>query len=192
MPSGNEAGANSQWIPGGRLPGGGREAVISVGRLQEGQYSTRVVAGRGGNPANGFAIDANSTKAAFNGALYPPNKLRLLVPYLEKRGVSVYGTNGNPIFDAKWNGTGTMYLPENPTALQVKHELSHYLDFKNRIRSAPDVRSGVQSYVDMGRIGREESVLNRLQSNRIWANLNEAEKDFSINYVDRLKSEGGQ
>ena len=53
MPSGNEAWANSQWIPGGRLPGGGREAVISVGRLQAGQYSTRVVAGRGGNPQIG-------------------------------------------------------------------------------------------------------------------------------------------
>lgn len=49
MPSCNEAGANSQWIPGGRLPGSGREAVVSVGRLQAGQYSTRVVAGGVGN-----------------------------------------------------------------------------------------------------------------------------------------------
>jgi hypothetical protein len=56
MPSGNEAGANSQWIPGGRLPGGGREAVISVGRLQPGQYSTRVVAGGGVNPQIGNTV----------------------------------------------------------------------------------------------------------------------------------------
>lgn len=30
LPSGNEAGANPQWIPGGRLPEGGIEAVINI------------------------------------------------------------------------------------------------------------------------------------------------------------------
>ncbi len=30
LPSGNEAGANSNWIPGGKLPGGSSEAVIDV------------------------------------------------------------------------------------------------------------------------------------------------------------------
>ena len=30
IPSGNEAGANSQWIPGGTLPDGGTEAVIDI------------------------------------------------------------------------------------------------------------------------------------------------------------------
>ena len=33
IPSGNEAGANSQWIPGGKLPAGGREAVIDASTL---------------------------------------------------------------------------------------------------------------------------------------------------------------
>lgn len=50
MPSGNEAGANSQWIPGGRL--------------QQGQYSTRVVAGRGGNLQFGSAGSAGSVPIA--------------------------------------------------------------------------------------------------------------------------------
>ena len=35
IPSGNEAGANSQWIPGGKLPAGGREAVIDASPLLE-------------------------------------------------------------------------------------------------------------------------------------------------------------
>lgn len=40
LPSGNEAGANDLWIPGGRLPTGNVEAVIDAGRLSPGSYST--------------------------------------------------------------------------------------------------------------------------------------------------------
>ncbi|MFE4952220.1 hypothetical protein ACFQ9V_19110 [Leifsonia sp. NPDC056665] len=39
IPSGNEAGANDQWIPGGKLPGGFSEGVIEVGELNSGRYS---------------------------------------------------------------------------------------------------------------------------------------------------------
>ena len=39
MPSGNEMGANSEWILGGKLPTGRSEAVID--RIPEGQYSER-------------------------------------------------------------------------------------------------------------------------------------------------------
>lgn len=38
----------------------------------------------------------------------------------------------------------------------------------------------------MDRATRELLVLNRLQNNRMWSNLNDAEKEFSINYVDEL------
>ena len=44
----------------------------------------------------------------------------------------------------------------------------------------------------MGRIGREQSVLDRLQNNRIWNQLNDEERSFSIDYVERLKIEAGQ
>lgn len=37
IPSGNEAGANSQWLPGGKLPDGNLEAVIDIGNLKPGQ-----------------------------------------------------------------------------------------------------------------------------------------------------------
>lgn len=40
IPSGNEAGANDLWIPGGRLPTGSLEAVIDAGELSPGSYST--------------------------------------------------------------------------------------------------------------------------------------------------------
>ncbi|MBB5020608.1 hypothetical protein HNQ59_003933, partial [Chitinivorax tropicus] len=173
-----------QPVAGLGLTAAERDAILAAGK------GPRV----GGSEVvpNTVAIGADSTTAAFDGALYPQDKLRQLVSYLDKRGVRVYGTNSNPRFDAKWDGTGTMYLPENPTALQVKHELSHYLDLRNQIKAADDVRSGVQAYVDMGRVGREEAVLNRLQGNRIWQQLNDAEKNFSIDYVNRLKKEAGQ
>jgi hypothetical protein len=40
MPSGNEPGANDQWLPGGTLPGGISEAVIDAGDLVEGVHYT--------------------------------------------------------------------------------------------------------------------------------------------------------
>ncbi len=39
VPSGNEAGANDQWIPGGKLPDGASEAVIDGGNVPKSGYS---------------------------------------------------------------------------------------------------------------------------------------------------------
>jgi hypothetical protein len=38
IPSGNEAGANSQWIPGGKLPGGNHEAVVDLQDAPKGTW----------------------------------------------------------------------------------------------------------------------------------------------------------
>ncbi|WP_184500015.1 zincin-like metallopeptidase toxin domain-containing protein [Rhizobium esperanzae] len=81
---------------------------------------------------------------------------------------------------ARANGSGQLLLPENPTVLQVKHELSHYLDFK---------KMGFEAYRDMGRLGREASVLERLQANRSWSAYTDAERRFSIDYVNRLRGQ---
>ena len=43
VPSGNEAGANDLWIPGGRLPDGSAEAVIDVGAIPPSRYSATPV-----------------------------------------------------------------------------------------------------------------------------------------------------
>ncbi len=39
MPSGNEAGANDQWLPGGLLPNGVSEAVIDGGKIPPGGFT---------------------------------------------------------------------------------------------------------------------------------------------------------
>jgi hypothetical protein len=39
IPSGNESGANSQWIPGGKLPNGNLEAIIDLGNVPPTRYS---------------------------------------------------------------------------------------------------------------------------------------------------------
>ena len=36
VPSGNEAGANAQWLPGGKLPNGNSEAVLDLGNVKSG------------------------------------------------------------------------------------------------------------------------------------------------------------
>lgn len=84
-----------------------------------------------------------------------------------------------PKFNAVEIGTPQIYLPANPTVLQVKHELSHYLDYK---------RLGYDGYVQLSRHERERMVLERLQNNRIWEEFNESEKQFSIDYVERLNT----
>ena len=43
MPSGNEAGANAQWLPGGKLPTGGNEAVIDGANLPPSATSVRPI-----------------------------------------------------------------------------------------------------------------------------------------------------
>jgi len=43
VPSGNEAGANDLWIPGGKLPGGTSEAVIDLGKAPPGAFKAAPV-----------------------------------------------------------------------------------------------------------------------------------------------------
>ncbi len=69
-------------------------------------------------------------------------------------------------------------MPENPTVLQVKHELSHWLDFR---------QLGFDNYAKLSTYQREKLVLERLQGNRIWDGLNQYEKAFSIDYVNIIK-----
>ena len=126
-------------------------------------------------------IKSFTVKTALDGDLYPKDKLPTLVNYLNKRGVNVYGTNAAPCFIGRSNGAHHIYLPENPTVLQVKHELSHWLDFK---------KLGFNNYAKLSKYEREKMVLDRLQTNRLWNDLNNFEKDFSINYVEKIKLVG--
>ena len=112
-----------------------------------------------------------STRSVLDGELYPKNKLSMLINYLEKRGTYVYGTIGDPYFTGRRNGALQLYFPERPTILQVKHELSHWLDFR---------RLGYEEYSKLSVYQREKMVLERLQENRIWKDLNQFEKDFSV------------
>ncbi|MFF2053470.1 hypothetical protein ACFVU2_17850 [Leifsonia sp. NPDC058194] len=50
VPSGNEAGANDQWIPGGILPGGFSEGVVDAGGLRPDQYGVSTLGGRKDHP----------------------------------------------------------------------------------------------------------------------------------------------
>jgi hypothetical protein len=169
--------------------------VGKVDRKLDTAVSTQVqkLRGRGvaGKPMAGLSltssleqIESFSIKTKFDGDLYPKEKLSSLVNYLEKRGVHVYPTeytmDPNPRISIKQSGDVQIYLPSNPTVLQVKHELSHWLDFK---------RLGYEGYSQLTRYERERLVLERLHANRVWKDLNEMEKDFSKAYVKSLSSQ---
>lgn len=123
-------------------------------------------------------VSSFTTKTIFDGKPYPQDKLSSLIRYLERRNVQVYGTSGNPRFVGMWDGSGQIYWPQTPTILQVKHELSHFLDFK---------KYGVKDFVQLTRHEREKLVLERLKKNRSWLQFNDAERKFSIQYVKNLE-----
>jgi hypothetical protein len=47
IPSGNEAGANDQWIPGGKLPDGASEAIIEGGHVPNDEYRVAEIPNEG-------------------------------------------------------------------------------------------------------------------------------------------------
>jgi RHS repeat-associated protein len=150
----------------------------------EGASSTGKVAVESSEQAAGAAkggVTSFSEGPALGGALYSEGKLQQLVPYLNKRGVSVFETTGNARYVARADGTGTMYLPANPTTLQVKHELSHFLDHR---------RLGFERYSEVRSSARESWVRSRLMQNRSWDDFNPAEQDFTIRYPDKVLNEG--
>jgi len=103
------------------------------------------------------------------GKLYGPEKLAKLQRYLERRGIAL-----DPARNGSFNGVkGILELPPNPTVLNVRHELSHMLDFR---------KYGKDYYKRFNSFEREEMVLDRLMKNRVWDNLNDAERNWSLLY----------
>lgn len=103
------------------------------------------------------------------GELFRTDKIPALAKYLDRRGIYLHeGVNGS--FDGV---RGVMTLPRNPTMLNVRHELSHMIDYR---------KYGDDYYNLFSPAQREQMVLERLQNNRIWDKLNDQERDWSLNY----------
>ena len=103
------------------------------------------------------------------GQLFPAEKIPALVTYLNRRGIFLHeGINGS--FDGI---RGIMTLPRNPTRLNVRHELAHFLDFKTY---------NEDYYTRFTPAQREQMVLIRIKNNRIWDQLNDREREWSLNY----------
>jgi hypothetical protein len=121
--------------------------------------------------------DLMAESGQLGGRLYDLEKLAKLARYLERRGIVL-----NPALNGSFDGVrGAMTLPRSPTILNVRHELSHYLDFK---------RFGADYYTRFSSFAREELVLERLRKNRVWNTLNELERKWSDLYP--LSRPGGQ
>ena len=96
------------------------------------------------------------------GELFPADKIPRLVKYLARGGIHFHESiNGS--FDGV---RGVMTLPRNPTKLNVRHELSHMLDYR---------KYGDDYYELFTSAQREQMVLERLKNNRIWDKLNDEE-----------------
>jgi len=134
---------------------------IGVLRLAKGSTAVPVCAPKGGD----FMNEAGQ----LGGELFPADKIPGLVKYLDRRGIYVHeAVNGS--FDGV---RGVITLPRNPTKLNVRHELSHMLDYR---------KYGDDYYKLFTPAQREQLVLERLKNNRIWDKLNDAERDWSLKY----------
>jgi hypothetical protein len=115
------------------------------------------------------SVDFMDDVGQLSGKLFPKDKIPALVNYLERRGIYLYeGVNGS--FDGV---EGIMRLPRNPTRLNVLHELSHMLDYQ---------KYGDDYYRIFTQAQREQMVLERLKNNRIWDQLTDLEREWSLNY----------
>lgn len=120
IPSGNEAGANDQWLPGGKLPDGASEAVIDGGKLSSDRYAVtdvtaaehRAADGRGDSsvpahrdesdappPGIGDQARADDGRVKISGhGTYNPEHGTTVVP--KGTSVTVYGEHGARITDS--------------------------------------------------------------------------------------------
>ena len=69
-------------------------------------------------------------------------------------------------------------IPALVKYLIVRHELSHMLDYR---------KYGDDYYKLFTPAQREGMVLDRLKDNRIWNKLNDAERDWSLNYPSKKR-----
>ncbi|WP_151899058.1 hypothetical protein [Vibrio rotiferianus] len=98
IPSGNEAGANSQWLPGGRLPDGNLEAIIDGGSIPADRLNWRYVGDTSSAPLSQAQIDG--IKSISKGQRPNPTEY-LSADYIEKHlaefdeGASRFVTRSN-------------------------------------------------------------------------------------------------
>ena len=140
-----------------------------------------------GNTDYFYGIDIDfKPDTILGGQAYPPEKLKRLIAHFEKNGTDVVCTfnQKQAWFQARNPETGrpTLGFPPRPTVLQVRHELSHWLDCKTL---------GVDKYAKLSEYHKEQMVLDRLKQNRIWSNgvTNRSERDFSKKYVKKKYEE---
>ena len=84
------------------------------------------------------------------GELFPAEKLPAFARYLDRRGIYL-----REVINGSFDGArGVMTLPRNPTNLNVRHELSHMLDYR---------KYGDDYYKLFSPFEREQMVLERLK-----------------------------
>jgi len=141
--------------------------------LEQNHSTPAVSPGKIDNAVQGPVVpnsgDLMNEAGQLGGELFPADKIPGLAKFLDRRGIYVHeAVNGS--FDGV---RGVMTLPRNPTKLNVRHELSHMLDYR---------KYGDDYYKLFTPAHRERMVLERLKNNRIWDKLNDAEREWSLNY----------
>ena len=116
------------------------------------------------------------------GALYGEERLAKLDAYLRRRNsgiasnsdqaLSAAGANGQ--FIAWPNGQSKIVLRGNPSRYEVLHELSHYVDFRQR---------GFDAFKALENAKSEQTVYDLLRSERRWWTFSNEERAHATLYV---------
>jgi len=133
LPSGNEAGANAQWMPGGKLPSGASEAVIDVGGVGPGQYvAESVVPNAAPDGIDGINLNARPSGVSFDGTVY-----RLEDPARVDTTFDAHA--GNIASDHRYSGEGigSVYGATSPETAFA--EVDYYGQTAGRVSVSQDV-----------------------------------------------------
>ncbi len=169
---------NGNWGKGLEAAGDGLAAAGMLGELAGG-----VGALRAGSNAAAEAMDYAMGPGRLGGKLYPRSDLLNLEQDLARRGIELkIGSKFLPKEAAAgFNGVDRfMVFRENPTVLEVEHELAHLEHFE---KIGAEVYNNSQLTT---RLMKEQFAFDTLSNSQVWESLNDAERQLAKDYIESL------
>ncbi len=139
--------------------------------------------------AQALPVSASIETGSLGGQLYPAAKLEQLGSYLAKRGVALkvgdefLPPDARGVFAVYNSGGAELVLGSNPTAYEVWHELSHYIQYR---RIGEEAYTALSRSRELGNVP-EQFVFDMLENSpKRWSALTYEEQQHAIAYIERV------
>lgn len=173
---------NGNWGDALEAAGDGLGALGMAGELAEGLGALRGVEGGVGEAA-AETMDFSMPGGRLGGKLYPRAELPNLKANLASRGIEL--RVGNKFVPQKaaaaFDGVErVMVFRDNPTILEIEHEMAHLEHFE---------KIGAEAYNNSQvttRLMKEQFVFDKLSGSDLWETLTDKERILSVEYIEEL------